>query len=189
MSETAFVGLDMTARPEVADPGTGTWSLAVATRAPHRLVRTIPLPITRADPVPRRHALHVEFEHDGVTVDLVGFHVSSKLWFAAPPIQLRGLARAVRELGRVGPALLVGDANWWRSTLPLWMPGWQSAVRGATFPAAKPHSQIDHVLVRGGVAAIDSEVAPDSWRSDHRAIRATLAITPAQSLRTRPVGR
>lgn len=172
-SEVAFVTLDLSGRPDVAHPGTGTWSLALATRAPHRVVREIPLPVTKGDPVPRRHALHVEVEHDGGPFDLVAFHVSSKLWFGAPPIQLRGLARAARDLGRERPALLVGDANWWRTTLPLWLPGWRGTVRGATFPAPRPHSQIDHVLVRGGLESVAAEVGPAA-RSDHRLVRVRL---------------
>ncbi len=174
--ETPFVGLDMTARPVVADPGSGAWSLVLASRLPIRRVRDIPLPLTRADPVPRRHAIHAEVDLGSASIDVVAFHVSSKLWFAAPPIQLRGLAREIQGLGRTRPAVLVGDANWWRSTLRCWLPGWTPTVRGATFPAHKPHSQIDHVLVRGELRAIDSEVASSAWRSDHRAIRATLML-------------
>ncbi len=176
--ETAFVDLDMSGRPQVAHPGSGTWSLVLASRLPIRRVRDIPLPLTRADPVPRRHAIHAEVDLGSMTIDVVAFHVSSKLWFAAPPIQLRGLQREIRGLGLTRPALLVGDANWWRTTLPLWLPGWTPAVRGATFPAHKPHSQIDQVLVRSGLRAIAAEVAPTAWRSDHRAIRATLQLNP-----------
>lgn len=178
--ETPFVELDMRARPKVASPagsGSGMWTLAVATRLPARLVRTIPLPRTRHDPVPRRHAIHAMVEVAGTEIDFVAYHVSSKLWYAAPPIQLLGLTRSVRGLGRGDrPAVLAGDANWWRSTLPLWLPGWRSTVRGATFPAHKPHSQIDHVLVRGGLRATGGDVAPANWGSDHRAIRTTLAV-------------
>jgi endonuclease/exonuclease/phosphatase family metal-dependent hydrolase len=174
--ETEFVNLDMTGRPVVATPGSGMWSLALASKLPMRLVRMIPLPRTYQDPVPRRHAIHVEIDIGSTTVDLVAYHVSSKLWFAAPPAQLLGLRRAVRTLGRARPAILVGDANWWRSTLPVWLPGWRSTVRGATFPAHKPHSQIDHVLVRGGLHMRRGDVAAESWRSDHRAIRTTLSL-------------
>jgi endonuclease/exonuclease/phosphatase family metal-dependent hydrolase len=174
--ETAFVDLDMAGRPQVAEPGSGTWSLVLASRLPIRHVRDIPLPLTRSDPVPRRHAIHAEVDLGSTTIDVVAFHVSSKLWFAAPPIQLRGLAREVRDLGRTRPAVLVGDANWWRSTLWCWLPGWSSVVRGATFPAHKPHSQIDQVLVRGGLRGVTAEVAPNPWRSDHRAIRATVEL-------------
>ena len=31
------------------------------------------------------------------------------------------------------------------------MRGWQRPVRGRTYPSHRPHSQIDHVLVRGGI--------------------------------------
>jgi endonuclease/exonuclease/phosphatase family metal-dependent hydrolase len=144
-----------------------------------RLVREIPLPRTYHDPVPRRHALHVELEVGGAVVDLVAFHVSSKLWFGAPPIQLLGLRRAVKGLGRSRPAILAGDANWWRTTLPVWLPGWRPTVRGATYSSRRPHSQIDHVLMRGGVECVAAAVAESPSSSDHLAIRATLRLPPS----------
>lgn len=173
---TRFVTLGFGERPHVAHPGEGWWALAVVARQPFGAVREISLPRGVHDPVPLRHALHVEIEVDELVVDLVAFHVSSKLWYLSPPRQLRGLARQLRGLGTSRPALLVGDANWWRSTLPLWLPGWRPAVRGATFTSWRPHSQIDHVLTRGPVEVTSPAVAARSAGSDHRAIRATLTF-------------
>jgi endonuclease/exonuclease/phosphatase family metal-dependent hydrolase len=48
-------------------------------------------------------------------------------------------------------------------------------VRGRTWPSRRPHSQIDHILVRkdSGVVVLDSAVLP-AVGSDHRPVRATL---------------
>lgn len=175
-AHTRFTTLGFGERPHVSHPGEGWWALAVVARLPIAPVREIALPRGVHDPVPLRHALHIEVPVDDCVVDLVAFHVSSKLWYLSPPRQLRGLARHVRDLGRNRPALLVGDANWWRTTLPLWLPGWSPAVRGATFTSWRPHSQIDHILTRGPVEVTGSEVAARAAGSDHRAVRATLGL-------------
>ena len=55
------------------------------------------------------------------------------------------------------------------------LPGWRRTVRGRTWPAGRPHSQIDHILVRAadGTEVLHSEVLPGVG-SDHRPVRATL---------------
>jgi endonuclease/exonuclease/phosphatase (EEP) superfamily protein YafD len=93
-------------------------------------------------------------------------------------VQLTSLRRAVHAAGIDGekrPALLVGDANLWRGWMGLLLPGWTPLLRGATFPAWRPHSQIDQILGRG-VTAIDGRVLPDTRTSDHRPVMARVAI-------------
>ncbi len=46
---------------------------------------------------------------------------------------------------------------------------------GRTWPAWRPHSQIDHILVRGALRPVDGRVLPDSG-SDHRPVRAELEV-------------
>ena len=116
---------------------------------------------------------------DGQEVDVTAFHVSSKLWWVAPVVQLRSLDRVLRATDRAGqhrPAVIAGDANLWRSWLPVVLPGWVHGVRGRTFPSWRPHSQIDHVLLRGAARFESGEVLPYSPTSDHRAVRATIRI-------------
>jgi endonuclease/exonuclease/phosphatase family metal-dependent hydrolase len=57
------------------------------------------------------------------------------------------------------------------------LPGWRRTVRGRTWPAGRPHSQIDHILARAadGTEALHGEVLPPLG-SDHRAVRATLRV-------------
>ena len=47
--------------------------------------------------------------------------------------------------------------------------------RGATWPAWNPHSQIDHILVRGAIEIGAGEVLPAAG-SDHRPVRAELVL-------------
>ena len=49
------------------------------------------------------------------------------------------------------------------------------AVFGRTYPAHRPHSQIDHVLVNAHVEILGGEVLP-ACGSDHRPVRARLAV-------------
>ena len=90
-------------------------------------------------------ALHVELDVDGTAVDLVGVHLTSRLPYG-PPIQLRRLAPQLPTPGR--PAVVAGDCNFWGPGVRTLLPGWRRAVRGRTWPASRPHSQIDHILVR-----------------------------------------
>lgn len=178
--ESRFVRLDLRPRRRVVtEHGEGWWVLAIASRHPIVSVRELPLVHTIGDPVPQRHAVAVTLDVDGRAVDVVGFHVSSKLWWLAPWVHLSSLRRAVAKAGIDGsdrPALLLGDANLWRSWMPVVLPGWRSLVRGATWPAWKPHSQIDQILARGAVELVDSEVVEHTATSDHRAVIARLVL-------------
>ena len=70
-------------------------------------------------------------------------------------------------------AVIVGDFNLWGPAVSALLPGWRRAVRGRTWPAHRPHSQIDHVLVRHDVDGVDAAVL-DEVGSDHRPVRVTL---------------
>jgi endonuclease/exonuclease/phosphatase family metal-dependent hydrolase len=51
-------------------------------------------------------------------------------------------------------------------------------VRGRTWPAWRPHSQLDHLLVNRAINVIDGRVLADA-SSDHRPIVATLSVPAA----------
>lgn len=148
----------------------GTFGIAVITRRPARTIARLPVGRVTADPATERSALHLELDVDGTLVDLVALHLSSRLPYG-PPTQLRRLRRLLPPPGR--PAILLGDFNFWGPPVGRLLPGWQRTVRGRTWPAHRPHSQIDHVLVRGAVTVVAAEILEDVG-SDHRPVQVTL---------------
>ena len=83
--------------------------------------------------------------------------------------QLRRAVRALRQLP--GPRLLLGDLNMPSRAAAL-VSGWRPLARCATYPAARPHIQLDHLLVdrRGGAVwpPVVAASAPEAPLSDHR---------------------
>ena len=157
----------ISARPHRAN---GRIGLGVVSRLPARLVEMIPVGDVPGDPALRRCALRVALDVGGQDVDLIAVHLSSRLPYA-PPMQLRNLRRRLPPPDR--RAVIVGDFNLWGPAVSALLPGWRRAVRGRTWPAHRPHSQIDHVLVRRDVEVVDAAVL-DEVGSDHRPVRVTL---------------
>ena len=155
------------------DPGEGHWELAICSRFPIVSRRELPLGRIRADPAVARSALMCTLDVHGLEVDVVGVHVSSRLWTFAPIRQLRSLRPQLPARERT--AIVAGDFNFWGPGVVAMLPGWRRSVRGATYPAHKPHSQIDHVLVRDNVTVLSGEVLPKT-PSDHLPIRARLRV-------------
>ena len=81
------------------------------------------------------------------------------MWRLAP---LRHLLTLRARLADGGPQILAGDFNFWGPPLGVLMRGWDRPVRGRTYPSRRPHSQIDHVLVRGGIEALGGEVLAET---------------------------
>jgi endonuclease/exonuclease/phosphatase family metal-dependent hydrolase len=115
--------------------------------------------------------LSAEVDVDGRGLRVLGTHL--------PHLQMgsltqRGDLRAL--LPASGPAVLAGDMNMWRWCIRWMAPReWRNVVRGRTFPAHRPHSQIDHLLVTPDVEVVTAGVMPEAG-SDHRAIRARLRV-------------
>jgi len=158
-----------------AVPYLGKWELAVCTRFPVLQRALVPMGVVRTDAVGPRHALSLTVDVRGAPAEIIGLHVSSKVWRLAPVQHLMTLRGGLRE-GL--PQVLAGDFNFWGPPVGLMLPGWRRAVRGRTYNARHPHSQIDHILVRGGIAPLDGEVLA-ATPSDHRPIRARLRLTSA----------
>jgi endonuclease/exonuclease/phosphatase family metal-dependent hydrolase len=154
--------------------GTGTVGLAIVSRIPAEARGRLTVGTVPGDPTPERGGLHVVLDVGGSTVDLVGVHLTSRLPYG-PPTQLRRLRPQLPRDER--PALVAGDCNFWGPGVSACLPGWTRVVRGRTWPSSRPHSQIDHILVRDGhgVEVVDSAVLP-AVGSDHRPVRATLRV-------------
>jgi len=118
-----------------------------------------------------RAAVAAVVDAPGGPVTVVSAHLSF-----APPVslrQLRALRRWVRSLP--APVVVAGDLNL-PGTLPARLTGWAPLADGATYPAAAPRMQLDHLLLaqrdgvgpHGGVSASDRHAA-------HQEARATLS--------------
>ena len=154
--------------------GMGEVGLAIVSRIPAEARGRLSVGTVPGDPTPERGGLHVVLDVDGTAVDLVGVHLTSRLPYG-PPTQLRRLLPQLP--GPAGPAIVAGDCNFWGPGFTACLPGWTRTVRGRTWPSSRPHSQIDHILVRkdAGIEVLDSAVLP-AVGSDHRPVRATLRL-------------
>jgi len=163
------------ARWQEAEPG--NWSLAALVRPelPIESSRLLHLSVLRADRV-RRAALVVDLTVAGRPISVAGTHMSH-LHFGSH----RNWAELRHHLrdGARPDALLAGDMNTWGPlVVHAFMPGWRRAVIGRTWPAWRPHSQIDHILVRGALRALgprSGRVLPHAG-SDHSPVRAELDV-------------
>ena len=68
-----------------------------------------------------------------------------------------------RRLHRLLPpptsaAVLAGDMNLWGPPVISYLRGWRRALTARTWPAYRPHSQLDHVLVTPPVSVLDARV-------------------------------
>jgi endonuclease/exonuclease/phosphatase family metal-dependent hydrolase len=159
------------ARWQEAEPG--TWGIAVLVRPelPIEATRLVPMRVLRADRV-RRAALVLDLTVDGKRISVVGTHMSHLLFGSH-----RNWAELRRQLETAArpDAVLAGDMNTWGPLVRLFMPGWRRAVVGRTWPSWRPHSQIDHILVRGALRPVSGVVLPHAG-SDHRPVRAELEV-------------
>jgi endonuclease/exonuclease/phosphatase family metal-dependent hydrolase len=151
----------------------GTWGIAVLTRGEAVVEgsRILHLPTLTRDRV-QRAAIVVDLISEGVPLSVVGTHMShlqygSHRHYAALRTLLRTEARP--------NAVLLGDMNLWGPPLRAFLPEWHRAVKGRTWPAWNPHSQIDHILVRGAIKVGAAAVLPTAG-SDHRPVRAELIL-------------
>ena len=159
-----------TARYRQAEPG--AWGVAVLTRQPAELVRVVDLGRVAWD-WSRRAAVIVRVPGAGLTV--VGTHMTHLVM--GSPAAYRRLSRALAPEVGGGPAVLAGDMNLWGPPLSVLLPGWHRSVRGPTWPAWRPHSQVDHILVNDGTRVLSGEVRPDAG-SDHRPVVVRLEVAP-----------
>jgi hypothetical protein len=163
------------ARPKhlAIPPGpAGDCGLAVISRLPVTDRHAFDLGHAPGDAIPRRFGLAVTVTPPGGgSVTVAGVHASHRLWGSLP--QLERLDTALRSLG--GASVIAGDCNMWGPPIATVLRGRRRAVRGRTWPAPRPHSQIDHIWIDRHLRAVDARVGDDVG-SDHRPVRATLAL-------------
>ncbi len=164
--QTRYTRLARAPKPG-ADAGAG---LAVLTRLPCRSVRRVPLGRARGD-VPRV-ALDLDLDVGGTPLRCVTTHLC---WMPHGSVAQLGRLRRRFPPGDA-PGVVAGDMNMWGPVVAARMRGWRRAVRGRSWPAHRPHSQIDHILVSGGVEVLGAEVLAETG-SDHRPVRVRLGLS------------
>lgn len=147
----------------------GSWGVALLTALPILNIQVEYLPQLRRDKT-RRALIIATCEYEGrpfTAVAMHGAHISH-----GSLKQYRFVARRLHELSLSNPVVTAGDFNCWRPLLRSVLPGWRSAVRARTWPAWRPHSQIDHILLRGPWAVRNGRSVRNG--SDHRALSVEL---------------
>jgi endonuclease/exonuclease/phosphatase family metal-dependent hydrolase len=142
--------------------GTSPMRLPVLIEAPRRRVVLV-----RDEP---RVAVAAVLEQPAAVATVVSTHLSFAPGWNA--VQLRRLARALRPFP--APVVVLGDLNL-PGRLPAGiLPGWRMLGRAATYPAGRPHTQLDHALLRtvgrAGAPTVRSFEALPTAVSDHRAL-------------------
>ncbi|WP_421121051.1 endonuclease/exonuclease/phosphatase family protein [Aquihabitans daechungensis] len=161
-------------RPEItADPAeaSGTWGVVLLSRLPVRGTRIVDLGrmVERWD-VADRFAILAEIAVGDATVTVAALHLSFALPNALAQVRrLRGYLPTNR------PSIIVGDCNLWGPLATAALGNHRRAVRGRTWPAERPHSQLDHILVSPAVSVVGASVLPPAG-SDHRPVQARLQI-------------
>ncbi len=152
----------------------GHWGIAVLSRLPVNHSRVFELGRLARDRA-QRAAVIVSVQVGPFAVTVVGTHMSH-ITYGAFRHYLR-LRRHLRATIGPGPAVLAGDMNLWGPPVTAFFPGWSRALRAKTWPAWRPHSHVDHVLVRGPLRVAEARVLPASG-SDHLPVRVRLEIDP-----------
>ncbi len=148
----------------------GSWGVAVLTRLPIVTWSEVRFARRRRDPA-WRAALVATLAHASGPVTVVGTHLCHLS--QGSPLQFRELRSLLGSLG--GAVVVAGDMNLWGPPVSAMLPGFHRAAVGRSWPAWRPHSQPDHILVNAEVTVHSGAVLPLRG-SDHLPVRATLAI-------------
>ncbi len=162
-------------RWQEAEPGTLGTAVLVRPSLPIEDASVVPLKVLPADRV-RRAALVVDLTVEGQPISVVGIHMSHLI--DGSHRNWAELRRRLQTAARPD-AVLAGDMNSWGPLVRVFMPGWHRAVVGRTWPTWRPHSQIDHILVRGSALRPRRGTVLPHAGSDHRPVRAELDVVGA----------
>lgn len=167
----ALTETQLASRALLEDVEAGTWGLGLLTRLEIEEVRVVSLGRLPREKVQR--ALVVAQLRDAnrsfYVLAIHGAHLSHGSFR-----QYRRVSDIVETLDPTRPILFGGDFNCWRPLLRLLLPGWHSLAKGRTWPAARPHSQIDHILGRGPWVSLQSFTRDGG--SDHLALVADVEL-------------
>ncbi len=120
----------------------GQWGIALLSRVPTSDTDVIPLGQLRRDPA-RRAVIRCTAELAGGPLIICGTHMSHITH--GSHAQYRRLAKQLPAGDEA--ACLAGDMNLWGPPTSSYFRGWRRGITGRSWPARRPHSQLDHVLV------------------------------------------
>jgi endonuclease/exonuclease/phosphatase family metal-dependent hydrolase len=148
----------------------GNWGVAILSRLATRDVSVIQLGQLRRDPA-RRAVILATVDLAGGPLIIGGTHMSHITH--GSHAQYRRLSRQLPAPGEA--AVLTGDMNLWGPPAASYFRGWRRAVTGRSWPAHRPHSQLDHILVTRKVTVVDARIGGFAG-SDHRPAVAHLRL-------------
>lgn len=151
-------------------PEPGSWGIAILARVPCTPADVLALGKAGRDPV-TRSAVRTTTVVGGRHVVIHGVHMAHITHPSVP--QFRRLARMLPP--RDTPAVVAGDMNLWGPPVEALLPGWRRAVIGRTWPAHRPHSQPDHILVTPALQVVSAKVV-NATGSDHRPLVVELGV-------------
>jgi endonuclease/exonuclease/phosphatase family metal-dependent hydrolase len=155
--------------------GPGHLRLAVLSTVPVLSAREIRLGRAPGDAVPRIAQVLRYRLPDGAGFTVVNTHLTHRF---SSPVQLRRLSRILSSgPGSSSPRVIAGDLNMPR-LLAARARGLRCAVASPTWPARRPLVQLDHILAGPGVTPVRGAALAETG-SDHRPVRAELAVAPA----------
>jgi endonuclease/exonuclease/phosphatase family metal-dependent hydrolase len=149
---------------------TGSWGLALLSRLPTHDRKVISLGKLRRDAA-ERAVIRCDVPLGEGWLAVHGTHMSHITH--GSHAQYRRLARALPR--PTTPAVLAGDMNMWGPPVSTYFRYWRRALKARTWPAHRPHSQLDHVLVTPRVEVVDARVGPFAG-SDHLPVVVTLSL-------------
>jgi endonuclease/exonuclease/phosphatase family metal-dependent hydrolase len=160
-------------------PGSATYGIALLSRFPVVSWRVVRLPSLRSRvPMWFKRSRTPVLVHDEPRVAVAAvidgphgqFTVCNTHLSFIPGWNGMQLRRLVRSLaGTREPLAVIGDLNMQRPQAAR-VSGLRPIASAATFPTHRPTRQLDHVLVRGGLAATGPAEAVHLPLSDHRAL-------------------
>lgn len=165
------LGKSLAASERVAQGEPGSWGIAIVSRIELTMTASIGLGTLPRDHT-ERALLHATCQVGDTTWHVGCVHMSHLIH--GSPRHFRELRHAVGAIAPPdAPLVLGGDMNAWGPLVSLQIPRLRRAVKGATWPAWRPHSQLDHLLVSSAVDVVEGTVV-DERSSDHRPVRAIL---------------
>lgn len=157
--------------PQRLDKHPARWTVAIVSRLPADRLDDRMIPSIRGT---ERALVRIRLRENDVV--LAAGHFDGVHALRRNPLTWWRQRRALQALAPTHQ-LIAADCNMWGPVVARDFRPLRRAVRGPTWPAWRPHSQIDHLLIDHRLEVLDSQVLGDMG-SDHLPVVATLRTRP-----------